>query len=499
VVWWGNGRVGFVDEGGEAVDTVLGLSMTSSSIGWVLLDGPGADATTLDHDVFDVGADVANDGDISKHTAAVRGAQTIASASGHQVKSIGVTWTDDADPKASLLLKSLSDLGFDNIVRVRLPEATRSWARTFGRSLEFEKCAVCVVESAAVTALSYGYDTVRTFATQMRESVDGLSRWLNDVVEKNKLQPDTLFLVGSRGDLELISGSLGEALPMPVDASEDAQLALARGAALAVPAKTETIPETVAETPADDIPNRGRSWFGPHARAGTVLVAGVIALFALGPELAGQSESKPHRPASNSAASNSAATSKSPATSVSVPAVPTPAVAPSAPGVVRPLAAQPAPVPAPPAAPPPTEEAIAPAADTGSGQETATPVEQPAPASIVAQPLVAPQAPVAPQPAVAPQAPVAPQPLVAPQAPVAPQPPFAWPALAPPPPAAPQPLVAPLAPLAPPALAPPPPAAPPPALDAGAPEAPPGAPIPPPTPPPDPLAVVLSPIFGALP
>ena len=42
----------------------------------------------------------------------------------------------------------------------------------------------------------------------MRESADGLSRWLTEVFEENRLQPDSLFLVGSRGDLELISGSV---------------------------------------------------------------------------------------------------------------------------------------------------------------------------------------------------------------------------------------------------------------------------------------------------
>ena len=38
------------------METVLGLSMTSTSVGWVLLDGLGPDATTLDYDAFDVQA-----------------------------------------------------------------------------------------------------------------------------------------------------------------------------------------------------------------------------------------------------------------------------------------------------------------------------------------------------------------------------------------------------------------------------------------------------------
>ena len=80
------GDVGFATKVGPKVQTVLGLSMTSTSVGWVLLDGQGPDAATLDHDAFDVqsGADGAA-GDTSQHAAAARGAQAIATASGHKV------------------------------------------------------------------------------------------------------------------------------------------------------------------------------------------------------------------------------------------------------------------------------------------------------------------------------------------------------------------------------------------------------------------------------
>ena len=87
--------------------------------------------------------DAANDGDISKHTAAVRGARAIANASGHQVKSIGVTWTDDADAKATLLLKSLPDLGFRKVVTVRPPQAIKAWAQAFGSDPRFRRSVRC--------------------------------------------------------------------------------------------------------------------------------------------------------------------------------------------------------------------------------------------------------------------------------------------------------------------------------------------------------------------
>ena len=97
------------------METVLGLSMTSASVGWVLLDGPGPDATTLDYDAFDVQAGIQAAGNTSQHVAAARGAQAIATASGHRVGSVRVTWTEDIEGDAKALLKSLADLGFDDV------------------------------------------------------------------------------------------------------------------------------------------------------------------------------------------------------------------------------------------------------------------------------------------------------------------------------------------------------------------------------------------------
>src|SRR6185295_16529036 len=92
------GDVDFATRVGPKVQTVLGLSMTSTSVGWVLLDGQGPGAAILDHDSFDVQctAEVAAQ-DTSAHTAAARGARAIAPASGHNVGSIQVTWTEGVE------------------------------------------------------------------------------------------------------------------------------------------------------------------------------------------------------------------------------------------------------------------------------------------------------------------------------------------------------------------------------------------------------------------
>jgi hypothetical protein len=113
---------------------------------------------------------------------AVRGAQAIAAATGHVVRSIGVTWSDDVERAATQLLASLRASGYDNLVEVPLPNAAQAWAQGVGRDLGYAKTAVCVIEPATVTLLAVetGDGAVQTAVTRARESAsaDGLSQWL---------------------------------------------------------------------------------------------------------------------------------------------------------------------------------------------------------------------------------------------------------------------------------------------------------------------------------
>ena len=79
--------------------------------------------------------------------------EAIAAARGHRLHSIGVTWSEDADTEASLLLESLSESGFENVVAVRMPEATEALARGIATVIGYDITAVCVIEPDAVIAL----------------------------------------------------------------------------------------------------------------------------------------------------------------------------------------------------------------------------------------------------------------------------------------------------------------------------------------------------------
>ena len=218
------------------MDAVLGLSVTPSAVGLVLVEGQDADGATVDRDAFEVGVR----GRCSalqtseQAAAAVLRSEAIAATHGHRLHSIGVTWSDDANAEASLLLKSLSDSGFDNVVAVRLPEATEALARGIAEVIGYGTTAVCVLEPETVIALIVHLrdGSVQTSVNRRIVTEEDLVRWLSTLFTRADWQPEALVMVGSGGDDELMP-ILEQALSVPVFAPAEAQLALARGAAMA--------------------------------------------------------------------------------------------------------------------------------------------------------------------------------------------------------------------------------------------------------------------------
>jgi hypothetical protein len=239
------------------VQTVLGLSMTATSVGWVLLDGQGLNAATLDHDAFDVQASTDGDAsDTSQHTAAARGAQAIATTSGHKVGSVRVTWTEDVEGAATTLLKSLADSGFDNVHAISLSKATEAWGIEIGRQNELTKSGLCILEPNAATVMivATGAGSVRTAVTDTRETAEDLIDWLRTVFRTDGWMPERLYVLGALDDLDKVLEPIADALPIPVSDSADIQLALARGAALATVSQIDAGSSHAAGTP------RERPW-----------------------------------------------------------------------------------------------------------------------------------------------------------------------------------------------------------------------------------------------
>lgn len=371
--------------------------MTPTSVGLVLVEGQDADGATMDGNAFDVHAGAEETSE--RAAAAVRRTEALAATRGLRLTSIGVTWSEDADAEASMLMESLSESGFDNVVPIRMPEATEALARGMAAVVGFETTAVCVIEPETVISLVVHESTgaVQTAFNHAIYSDDDLIGWLSTIFTKADWQPEALVVVGSAGGFESIVPALEDALSVPVFTPEEAQLALARGAALASAQSIDGPLDPDGEFAAyalttGDHARQTRRGRMPMGAAG-MLVAGVLTFVvsvsvAVSLELSPRNEAAPASPA---------------------------AAAEDAPRAPAPARANPSVLPPPVAIPP------APAAP---------PVLVEAPPAPEAPPIdVAPV--VAPEPAFVPEAPVVDE--APPLAPVYQEPPVAAPVVAPPP------------------------------------------------------------------
>jgi hypothetical protein len=312
------------------MDAVLGLSMTPTTVGLVLVEGQDADGATMDKDeiaVHDRGL-VSAVNTSEKAAAAVLRTEAIAAARGHRLHSIGVTWSEDADTEASLLLESLSESGFDNVVAVRLPQATEALARGIASVIGHQVTAVCVIEPDAVIALvvDTAADSVATSVNHAVTTDEDLARWLSTVFAHAEWEPEALVLVGSASDLDGITPHLEEVLSVPVFVPAEAQLALARGAAIASTGGSDFyVDEPAAARPAAETKPR-YSPFAHLGAAGVMLGVGVVGLvvsgsLAIGLQLTSSESPKPaDKPAAASTADAPAAV-KAPAPAAITPTV----------------------------------------------------------------------------------------------------------------------------------------------------------------------------------
>ena len=259
---------------GVHVDAVLGLSMTPTSLGVVVVDSEGAPVGSGGPESFELRVDRS---DVRAATAqATAAAGAIAAARGHRLTSIGVTWSDGADAEASALIDSLGREGFDNVVPIRLPEATEALARGMAEVIGYRTSAVCVIEPDTAIALIVNIDdgAVQTAVNHGLDGGDSLIGWLSTVFARADWQPEALVMVGSAGGFEAALPGLEEALSVPVFAPAEAPLALARGAALAS-TPSAGLPFSMEQAGIAGDAAQRRSWTAPRVLTG-LLVAGVV-------------------------------------------------------------------------------------------------------------------------------------------------------------------------------------------------------------------------------
>jgi hypothetical protein len=264
------------------LDTVLGLSLTPATFGWVLAEGHGADGTILDHRESALYAD---DGVPAVSTAEQVAQEVLrvdaqANASAHHLRVIGVTWNDEAAAQAALLLEALTDAGFDNVVPVRLLEAVETLAQTIAPVIGYQQTAVCVLEHewATVVMVDTQDGETQTVVKRISGGFDGLRSWLTGMFDRSGWRPGGVVVVGADSDIDGFSWQLEKALPVPVFAQTMAQVTVARGAALVAARSTEFTDDQLvpqAGEPVAAAPAR-RPGHLSYAGAVTALAAGAV-------------------------------------------------------------------------------------------------------------------------------------------------------------------------------------------------------------------------------
>jgi hypothetical protein len=269
------------------LDAVLGLSVTPTAVGWVLAEGHSADGTILDHREVTLrgGPGVRAVGTAEQVAQEVLRVNATAAAGDHRLRVIGVTWNDEASAQAALLLESLTDAGFDNVVPIRMLEAVETLAQAIAPVIGYEQTAVCILEHdwATVVMVDTHDGQTQTAVKDVRGGLDGLTSWLTGMFDRNAWRPAGVVVVGSDGDIDAFSWQLEKALPVPVFGQTMAQVTIARGAALAAAQSTEFTDEQLVggvSEPSDPMSAPSRTRQLSYTGAATTLAAGAVTFVA---------------------------------------------------------------------------------------------------------------------------------------------------------------------------------------------------------------------------
>jgi hypothetical protein len=218
------------------VDIVLGVSMTPTTVRMVLVEGERADGVTVDHDSFDI---TSNEGSANSAAdqvvEAVLGTQESAATGGHHLKSIGVTWTDHSE--ASALRDALAAKGLDDVMLISAGHAAAALAQAVGRAVGYDTTAPFFIDrdTATLSVVQTDDGSVVKVLSRSLHSDDAMAvlTEMAAAVDAQDAPPQGMFVVGSGVDVTSVKQHLQHLVSLPVNAPEEPELALARGAALA--------------------------------------------------------------------------------------------------------------------------------------------------------------------------------------------------------------------------------------------------------------------------
>jgi len=218
------------------MNLVLGLSMTSLSVRWVLVEGTTGEGDTLDRGSLPTDTDQPFDADALL-------SPLFDKVATHRVHAVGLTWTGAAEATASAVWQALTDREVENVIAVSDLEAAESLTCGIAADIDgYDRVVVCVVEPDAVVIAAVTPDgvTADRVDAEALGDVDGVS-------------PDAVFVVGS-GDVAGAVAALERSTQAPVISADDADLALARGSAVASASAVSLLDAQIAPAPRQGSP-----------------------------------------------------------------------------------------------------------------------------------------------------------------------------------------------------------------------------------------------------
>ena len=217
------------------MDIVLGVSMTPTTVRMVLVEGEKADGVTVDHDVFDISSDDASATASEQVVTAILGTRESATEGGHRLVSTGVTWRDHDE--AAALRDALAAHKIDDVMLVSELHAAGALAQAVGRAVGYDRTALMFLErdTATLAVVETTDGSIVKVQKQDLHTEDAVAELGAMVAGLGELDapPQGVFVVGSGVSAAAIKLQLDSATSLPVSAPEEAELALARGAALA--------------------------------------------------------------------------------------------------------------------------------------------------------------------------------------------------------------------------------------------------------------------------
>ena len=196
------------------MDLVLGLSVTSTAVRWVLVEGVTGDGDAVDRGVVDVG-DSADFDAVALLTVLLDANEAVVESGLH---AAGVTWTPAGEAIAGAILEALYARGVHSAIAVSEPAAAEALASGISAISGYEDVAVCVFEPDATLIALVNADGVIVDSHDIVGDRDVELSASVMALELNDRRLDAIFVVGS-ADLDPVVSSMDSVAAAPVISS----------------------------------------------------------------------------------------------------------------------------------------------------------------------------------------------------------------------------------------------------------------------------------------